>query len=303
MRYFILFFLILLLFLHPFCGKDKIKINDYFGQLPPGDVPVKFAPGIVSTDSTNEYGGHFSSDGKEFFFTRNNPGRIMYSMYKNGEWTLPEQIFSNSDFNCSQTCISKDGSLLYFTASNFKAGVSEANLEHDIYVSERKTGIWGKPHPLTTTDLGKRRVCPSVAANGNLYYSGNLHNTDDKDIYVSRYVNGEYSEPENLGAPVNSETFEQHVHIAPDESYIVFDSYRPGGVGKSDLYVCFKKTDGSWTDASNLGQSINTKDYDWFPRVTADGKYLLFSRTAEGKIDIYWVSASIIKDLRKTLDL
>lgn len=294
----ILFFLMMLLCFNPFCGKKEIKIDNYFGQSPPGEIPQKFAPGIVSTEDNNEYGGHFSADGTEFFFTRSSPSKIMYARYEDGRWTDPEPILENNEYNCSQTSISQDGSRLYFIAGNFKAGVSEIGLDHDFYVSERKAGIWGKPHQLTGIDLGKRRVCPSIAANGNLYYSGNLHNPDDKDIFMIRFSDGEYSAPENLGSSVNTETFEQHVHIASDESYIVFDSYRPGGSGKSDLYICYKKSDGSWTNARNLGEAINTKDYDWFPRVTADGKYLLFARTAAGKIDLYWVSANIIDDLK-----
>ena len=59
-----------------------------------------------------------------------------------------------------------------------------------------------------------------------------------------------------------------------------------------------KYEEGRWTNPRNLGESVNTKNYDWFPRVKADEKYLLFARTVSGKIDLYWVYAKIIDDLK-----
>ncbi|MBE0655504.1 MAG: hypothetical protein IH594_17005, partial [Bacteroidales bacterium] len=41
----------------------------YLGQNPPGLTPEIFAPGIISTEQF-EFGGTFSPDGTEFFFTR-----------------------------------------------------------------------------------------------------------------------------------------------------------------------------------------------------------------------------------------
>ena len=44
--------------------------DDYFGQPQPSMTPTVFAPGIVSTELGMEFGGTFSPDGKEFYFTR-----------------------------------------------------------------------------------------------------------------------------------------------------------------------------------------------------------------------------------------
>ena len=46
----------------------------YLGQKLPRMAPEIFAPGIISTGKSAEYGGHFSPDGSEFFFTRYSPG-------------------------------------------------------------------------------------------------------------------------------------------------------------------------------------------------------------------------------------
>ncbi|MGB3586302.1 MAG: hypothetical protein WBA23_07180, partial [Tunicatimonas sp.] len=79
-----------------------------------------------------------------------------------------------------------------------------------------------------------------------------------------------------------------------NESYLIFCSERPGSIGKGDLYISFKEEDGSWSQAKNMGSTINTKNYEFCPFVTKDGKYLFYSSNQ----DIYWVSADIIEQLR-----
>jgi Tol biopolymer transport system component len=150
---------------------------------------------------------------------------------------------------------------------------------HDIYVVERIGNRWGIPHQLTKTDLGSRRISPSISKSGNLYFSGDFDKPGQKDIYCSRMINGEYSTPQNLGLLVNSTYHEEHVYVSPDEKYLLFDSYRPSKFGKSDIYVSYRMKDGTWSKAQNLGPSVNSKNYDWYPVVTPDGKYIIFSRT------------------------
>lgn len=49
---------------------------------------------------------------------------------------------------------------------------------------------------------------------------------------ISRFEDGHYAMPENLGAAINTKYLEHDPFIAPDESYILFTSVdRPGGSG------------------------------------------------------------------------
>lgn len=92
--------------------------------------------------------------------------------------------------------------------------------------------------------------------------------------------------------------------IAPDESYLIWDSERDDGYGGADLYISFRAEDGSWGPAINMGENINTAHDDIFGSVTSDGKYFIFSRINLGEeaddstADIYWIDAKVIKDLR-----
>ena len=94
-----------------------------------------------------------------------------------------------------ESCLSPDGKCLFFV----RTFPGSEEFEHDFYVAERKGDVWDLPKRLTETDLGKRRISPSLAQSGNLYFSGDYDSPGQKDIYCSRFENGRYLKPVNLG--------------------------------------------------------------------------------------------------------
>jgi len=103
---------------------------------------------------------------------------------------------------------------------------------------------------------------------------------------------GGWSAPEPLDGGVNQPRPGVHGWVAPDGSFIVFDSYqRPGAQGgEGDLFVAFRNNDGSWGEAFNLGDNVNTPGTNFCPALSPDGKFLFFATNR----DIYWVSAEVI---------
>ena len=81
----------------------------------------------------------------------------------------------------------------------------------------------------------------------------------------------------SLGKLLKENFVEWCPYIAPDESYMIFSAYEIGGIENNDLYIVFKEDDGNWSDAVNMGESINTEYQEQFPRVSNDGKYLFFT--------------------------
>jgi Tol biopolymer transport system component len=149
---------------------------------------------------------------------------------------------------------------------------------------------------------------PSLADNGNLYFTSDRIQYDDptgnNDIFVSEFVDGNYTEPRGLGAFINT-TYarDSFPFIASDESYLIFnrDSRRfdsKGNVacGDSRLMISFKDGSGEWLNAVDMGSHFaDTR----FPSVSPDGKYLFFTKFTEGgHEDFYWVDAKIIEELR-----
>ena len=101
-----------------------------------------------------------------------------------------------------------------------------------------------------------------------------------------------------LSQSINSRSNAAHPFIAPDESYLIFDA-RPDGGYLCDLYISFKNSDGTWSQAKSMGTAINTNRNETAAFVSRDGKYLFFSRTAAGGTsNVYWADASIIETLK-----
>jgi outer membrane protein OmpA-like peptidoglycan-associated protein len=72
---------------------------------------------------------------------------------------------------------------------------------------------------------------------------------------------------------------------------IYFTSDMPGGEGKTDIWYCEKRKDGSWGNPINCGKTINTKEEEAFPVISADGTLYYASKGLPGMggYDIYRV--------------
>ena len=109
--------------------------------------------------------------------------------------------------------------------------------------------------------------------------------------------------PENPGSAINSDKNDWDSFIAPDESYIIFSSQnRDDTIGGQDLYISYRKSDGRWSDAKNMGKRINSESGEICPSVSLDGKYFFFTSRRRGNADIFWIDAKIIVELKKGIE-
>ncbi len=145
-------------------------------------------------------------------------------------------------------------------------------------------------------DWGIMRL--SASENGTYVFDDYKNNGA---IRISVVKDGKRQEPVKMSSVVNSGKMTAHPFIAPDESYLIWDSEREGGYGDSDLYISFRQPDESWGPAINMGEGVNSPKWDAYASVTSDGKYILFNRGIDDKndnVDIYWVDAKVIETLR-----
>lgn len=97
------------------------------------------------------------------------------------------------------------------------------------------------------------------------------------DIYVSKLENGSWSQPQNLGAPVNSKGWEAQPAISADGKTLYFVSNRAGGAGGYDIYSSMLQDNGSWSVPKNLGPQVNSAFDESAPYIHADGRTLYFT--------------------------
>ena len=277
----------------------------YLGQTPPGSIPQKFAPGIISLPIRLETYPTFSPDGSDMYFSVVNAswlnGVIFHTQERNGVWTIPDTAaFSKNIYINWESFISPDGNKQFF-ASNRPPSLSK-----DIWMMNRTSDTtWSNPVRLNSpinSNVEDGSAC--VTNNGTLYFkSARGGGINGSMLYRSLLIDSTYSQIENLGNIIHTVAQETEPFMSPDESYLIFTSpSRSGGHGGYDLWICFRKMDGSWTEPVNMGPNINSALDEYGPRVTQDGNYLFFTRdNGSTSMDIYWVSAGIIDSLKSTV--
>lgn len=277
--------------------------GSYLGQKPPGMTPEIFAPGIISTEDFGEASSAFSKRDDVFLFNRRRPSEghttIYFAEKKNGVWTEPIPVPFNSPYADWDFHFAPDGTTLYFTSKRPVNQDNKPSKHANIWMTELTHSGWSEPvmlgFPINT--LASHDCCTTLTKNGTLYFfSRRKGGLGQSDIYRARLEEGKYVEVENLGKPVNSEYSDYDSFIAPDESYIIFSSDRTGGYGKfNDMYVAFRKMDGTWAELKNLGYEFRDSGING---VTLDNKFLFYTCGRTGNDDIYWVDAKIIEDLK-----
>lgn len=277
----------------------------WLGQREPGLRPEIFAPGLISTPGRREGGAAFSADGRSFFFTFGGAdGTFATHVMRRQDddaWNEPARASFANEGNTGETFISPSGGQLYF-ASSRPPGSPPWN--NRIWVTEREGDDWGSPRHV---DLGIATntgvFFPTVSRSGILYVGSQaeksgLPNLGKSDIYFADTKAAGKLVPQNIGAPINSPYEEWDPCIAPDESYLLFESDRPGGQGGIDIWVSFRQPDGRWGEPVNLGADVNGPGVDVAARMTPDGRFLFFERPSPTEQDIWWVSAEVIHRLK-----
>jgi predicted alpha/beta superfamily hydrolase len=259
----------------------------YLGQKLPGLVPEPFALDIISTENW-EVSGVFTPDMKEFYFIRevtdtigNKKQEFVVFQYINNKWQ--ESIISP---RVGQPFISPDGKTMHLGKR---------------YKERTETG-WSEIKNLGSPFEEIQIMRLTASSKGTYVFDEVGMPNGDGVIRYSRLIDGKREEPKPFGKVINTGKMNAHPFIAPDESYLIWDGRRKNGYGSSDIYISFKQQDGTWGEAINLGDKINTEAWEAGARVTPDGKYLFFNRNMGSSkyenVDIFWVSAQVIENLR-----
>ncbi|MBC8459283.1 MAG: PD40 domain-containing protein [Deltaproteobacteria bacterium] len=269
----------------PVFGKP-FAVGPYFGQTPPGPIAKVFAPGLICDMRPHQWesAGQFSADGNTFCLFRR--GYVYITENTDQGWTAPKRIES-IPYKTGSVCMSPDANIVYFIYSY------DPSKRYSLHRCMRTSQGWSMPE----------EIGPPISSSGAY---GGFSVAGDNSIYftagrgrfrIAPFVSNTW--PEVIKIPVEKGNLKGCCPgIAPDGSFMVFYSIRPGAWNgtETDLYLTLRRPDGTWTKPQNMGPRINSRYYEHGARISPDKKYMFFNRSngwnlnhATDTADIYWV--------------
>ncbi len=203
----------------------------------------------------------------------------------------------NTQYDDYWPMLSVDGRRLYTTKKlpkNPNYPVSNQNINEDFFINVLDdNGQWSRPYsfgkPLNTI---YNEGAPSISADGQTFVFTACNRPDGYgrcDIYISHKEGESWSQPVNIGRPINTPYLERQPSLSADGKTLYFASNRKGTRGKEDIWVSHL-VNGVWTEPLNMGDSINSDGVDFSPFIHPDGQSFYFISNGHlglGGLDIF----------------
>lgn len=206
-----------------------------------------------------------------------------------GSISTPEKIRGsvNRDYHEGPATANKKGNVLYFTSGLYAKKNKPGNNADGvnvirIYRASRINGEWTevKEVPLINNELfsvGHPALSPDEK---KLYFISDMEGGQGgTDLYVSRWQEGAWGIPENLGPAVNSPGHEMFPFVA-DDGTLYYSSSGFGGLGGMDVFSSVA-LNGKWLSPKNMGYPINSSGDDISFIINAENKAGYFSSNRE----------------------
>lgn len=245
-------------------------------------APTIFQEGVISK---GDYESHpaFSPTGDTLFFIKCSydlqVSAICVAYRKNGHWTEPEVASFSGKYLDADPFVARDGRTVYFMSNRPLKEGDATKEDTDIWKVSLTASGWGTPVNLgAPVNSTADEYYPTLADNGDIYFGSPRDGGKGKsDIYRCRWVDGKYQPAENLGDSINGPGNEYEAFIAPDASYLIYNSTPTTSPGL-DFFISYN-VNGHWTRAKKLPAPFNTSGIEWAPKVTRDQKTFYFSST------------------------
>lgn len=194
--------------------------------------------------------------------------------------------------------ISTDESLLIITArrKNTVGGLRDEfdNLPYeDLYFSKNIGGTWTPLQNMgETVNTTGHDASSGLSPNGKMLFVFRGTLRGGGDVFMSENINDIWTKPRALGKYINTDAHESAVALSYDGNDLYFVSEKPGGMGGKDIYMSrWNAQKEEWSEAQNLGATINSPYDEDGVFLHPDGKTLYFSskgHNSMGGNDIFY---------------
>ena len=207
----------------------------------------------------------------------------------------------------------KNGKLLLRNLSDLMVTDKKEMSREDFFRAYDVTGLSGKllvkpeDKPFKTSLDKKKKessVIFSATTNTQIFFSSYGDDASKgKDIYtIKRKDNGEWTTPQSVGAPINTEYDEDFPFLHPNGKVLYFCSKGHNSMGGYDIFKsAWNETTFTWGTPVNMDFPINTPDDDILYVTDFYEKQAYFASarsSTTGKIEVYHINVD-----RKPIDL
>lgn len=262
---------------------------------------IRKMPSPINNPSINVSAPFISMDGTALLYTTDytdDGTAVFFTVRENADWKMPVELpkhINNRLHLPKSYTLSADGKTLYITSIK-SGGVGL----YDIWFSERKGETWSELRLLYPPINSKSNdASPTLTTDGNTMYFMRCEKMDNQKsdnckLVVSIKKNGQWQEPVELPASINTGN-SQYPRIMADGETLIFSSNKMApNKGGMDLYVT-KLINGLWSNPVPL-DIANTERDDQYVSAQATGRYLL--KDAPGKIKTEILEYLIPDELR-----
>ena len=178
-----------------------------------------------------------------------------------------------------------DGDKMVFTRNNFYRGKSvqgsDGRTNIQLYFASKAGTQWVSEQPFEHNSPNSSFGQPSITSgNDTLYFSSNMPGgLGGNDIYFSTWDGSGWSEPTNVGAPVNTGGDEMYPYYV--DGRLFFTSNGHAGIGGLDVFKAFRDGNG-FRSVTNLGYPLNSSDDDFAYHIDAETLTGYVSSNREG---------------------
>jgi tetratricopeptide (TPR) repeat protein len=159
---------------------------------------------------------------------------LYFAVLEENKWKIISSYQHNSGaYSINDVSVNEDGTLLYFS-SEMKGGLGG----NDIYTSQLKDGRWSKPQNLgEDVNTSQNEIFPYLHDDESLYFSSDgLPGLGQLDLFKSEIKSDGYTEPQNLGYPINSSYDDFGLAFDSLATHGYFTSNRKHGGYDDDIY-------------------------------------------------------------------
>jgi len=232
-------------------------------------------------------------------------GKRLYNIYiaeklDSSGFRKPRVLKSDrsNKFNNGPLCLAPDGKTIYFTSEIETGKLAESRkfTNHSgIFIGELTGSGIGNLRPFKYNDPQFSTGQPSVSGDGKYLFfaSDRAGGSGNSDLYYCELVNGDWSEPVNLGSKVNSGRSENYPYMH-NSGKLYFTSDRPGGFGKLDVYYT-SLNNGLWDTPVLLPEPINSTGDDFAFVAEKDLQTGYFASNRRSDDEIFKFTSTIIR--------